>query len=176
MVLGAEEELRGLGGMGSSEALGGSLPKLTRSWAITPSAVCDLWLMAFGRQPAPYLHACLPAWLINVEPSTIPLVTWVNTSKERKLTVLCVSDKKHISLQQNELIVTLSSKTRRGSVHAPGWISLNLSLRPFGTFYCTSDLNGKSPCFDLACCLFRAGRILRVEPSAPRISVFHLLQ
>lgn len=97
MVLGAEEELRGLGGMGSSEALGGSLPKLTRSWAITPSAVCDLWLMAFGRQPAPYLHACLPAWLINVELSAIPLVTWVNTSKERQLTCCVRLIKTYIS-------------------------------------------------------------------------------
>lgn len=43
----------------SDEVLCGSLPKLTRSWAITPSAVCDLWLMAFGQRPAPYLPACL---------------------------------------------------------------------------------------------------------------------
>lgn len=44
------------------------------------------------------------------------------------------------------------------------------SCTPWGGFlHC-------APCFSLACCLVNSRSILRAEPSAPNVTVFHLLQ
>lgn len=81
----------------------GSLPKLTRSWAITPSAVCDLWLMVYGHQPETYLSPPLPAWLIMVKLSRILLITVLKKFKMMQ-TTYCVCIRRHVTviLQQGD--------------------------------------------------------------------------